>query len=382
MLAVIVCRALHHPWAGGLQAYARNLIRLLQEMRIEIFVVGSIDSGLLKLASSGTRLFRGYYYFEGGRREPFLKLKLHYISSLHHISKTQQKPIIIHSIDNILPSSIFSHCKGVISINHILTYPNSGLLKVAKILSNQKRWYLAPSSYYLKNLLRNDHKMKSNIVVVPPAIDTDIYRRSHSRMRLKVFNQELNNYSLIVYIGSIHPSRFPYKTIMKTLSKYHDNVKLIVITRVLNEDLPYLETLYSYMKKLKLDNSVQIINKFIAEDEKVNLLGSADAFLSLFREPLNFPCVDPPISLLEAMSCEAIPIVTPFGSIPHLVKSHENGIIVRTHDIENQLLEAFDIILNDKDSLNKMRMNCRKTIEKQYSMDNVKKIMAQFYSQL
>jgi glycosyltransferase involved in cell wall biosynthesis len=94
----------------------------------------------------------------------------------------------------------------------------------------------------------------------------------------------------------------------------------------------------------------------ISGQEKVDILQKCDIFLlpSLFGEGL-------PISLLESMSFELVSLVTDDGSMKHIIKNGENGIIVEKGS-STSLAEAIEhLILNTK-ILEKIGKNARQYI--------------------
>ena len=73
-----------------------------------------------------------------------------------------------------------------------------------------------------------------------------------------------------------------------------------------------------------------------------------------------------PMSLLESMSYGAVPVVTPVGSIPEVVKEGVNGLLIKDHDTDT-IVNA--IIRLQKDSLfrNDLSKAARTTIGEQFS---------------
>ena len=73
-----------------------------------------------------------------------------------------------------------------------------------------------------------------------------------------------------------------------------------------------------------------------------------------------------PIALLESMSFGAVPIVTPVGSIPEVVKDGVNGLLVKEHDASS-IVQAI-VRLHDQTLLrHALSKAAKSTIEGQYS---------------
>ena len=94
---------------------------------------------------------------------------------------------------------------------------------------------------------------------------------------------------------------------------------------------------------------------------KINLFKTCEIFLlpSLF-EGL-------PMSLLESMSFGLVPVVTGVGSIKHVVKTGENGILVDRNPAEDIDL-AIEKFVNDRILLEQLSINAKDYIFKNYSI--------------
>ena len=106
-------------------------------------------------------------------------------------------------------------------------------------------------------------------------------------------------------------------------------------------------------------------NKFmyagiVSGNAKEDFLNSIDIFvLPSYFEGL-------PMSLLESMSHGAIPVVTPVGSIPEVVKDGINGLLIKEHDVDS-IVNAI-IHLHKQEALRLgLSKAARTTIEEHYS---------------
>ena len=86
--------------------------------------------------------------------------------------------------------------------------------------------------------------------------------------------------------------------------------------------------------------------------------------LDVFVMPTYFEGL--PMSLLECMSYGVVPIVTPVGSIPQVVKDGENGVFVAVKDVDS-IVNAIRQLSAERDSLKHMGENARQTIFSQFS---------------
>jgi len=98
----------------------------------------------------------------------------------------------------------------------------------------------------------------------------------------------------------------------------------------------------------------------ISGNTKKKFLNSLDVFvLPSYFEGL-------PVSLLESMSYGAVPVVTPVGSIPEVVKDGVNGLLIEVHSTES-IVNAI-IRLQEQNSLRAQLSEAAKiTIEEQFN---------------
>lgn len=69
-----------------------------------------------------------------------------------------------------------------------------------------------------------------------------------------------------------------------------------------------------------------------------------------------------PLVVYEAMGCGVVPIVTPVGNMPNLIKSQENGFIVPIGD-NNKFAEIVELFYNNKDLLSSVGKKSYDTIK-------------------
>ncbi|SEF46362.1 glycosyltransferase family 4 protein [Parabacteroides chinchillae] len=108
-------------------------------------------------------------------------------------------------------------------------------------------------------------------------------------------------------------------------------------------------------------------------NEKLEILKRSQVFLL----PSYFEGL--PMALLESMNNLVVPVVTPVGSMPDVVKSGENGFLVTsTSDITETLLK----LIKDRTLLRKLSVAAKETIDQSYSLDSYLKKMNDLYMRL
>lgn len=98
----------------------------------------------------------------------------------------------------------------------------------------------------------------------------------------------------------------------------------------------------------------------ISGSTKIAFLRSLDVFvLPSYFEGL-------PISMLECMSYGAVPVVTPVGSIPEVVRDGENGVLIDVKDAHS-IAMAITRIYKDEALRDSLGQNARKTVLEVFS---------------
>lgn len=73
-----------------------------------------------------------------------------------------------------------------------------------------------------------------------------------------------------------------------------------------------------------------------------------------------------PMTLLECMSFGSVPVITPVGSIPEVIKDKENGRFIQVKDIES-IVDVITHLNHNRDEIEKMGKAAKETIFTQFS---------------
>lgn len=159
----------------------------------------------------------------------------------------------------------------------------------------------------------------------------------------------------IGYLGRIEPNKGMTELLIacQRLKKEGFPFKLVIAGKEQTEG-EYLPQFDQW-----LGDSFEYVG-LVSGQTKCDFLRSLDAFvLPTYFEGL-------PMSLLESMSYGKVPIVTPVGSIPQVVRDGENGIFVKDHDVDS-IVVAIKRLSDDRALLRKLGEKARKTIFSQFS---------------
>lgn len=88
-----------------------------------------------------------------------------------------------------------------------------------------------------------------------------------------------------------------------------------------------------------------------------------------------------PMALLEAMAHGLPVITTAVGGIPELVRHGENGFLIQPGDIAG-LTHYMEVLLRDSSLYERMSCNARKSVEKEYSIEEIIRRLSLIYNEV
>ncbi len=139
------------------------------------------------------------------------------------------------------------------------------------------------------------------------------------------------------------------------------NVQLLVkaLARLKNDfdikvavagDGDQLENVKALATELGVADSIDFFGYVSGIDSKIKLLSDSKIFVSCSKGE-GFP-----VSLLEAMSCGCVPVVSNVGDIVDVVQQGENGFVFEDTDHEEELVQHLRELLSDETRLSGMRV--------------------------
>jgi glycosyltransferase involved in cell wall biosynthesis len=125
-------------------------------------------------------------------------------------------------------------------------------------------------------------------------------------------------------------------------------------------------------KLLAIENNVHFIG-WVEEDEIINIFNNAKIFV-LCSKGEGFP-----LSLLEAMACGCVPIVTDVGDVSDVVLNDLNGYIIKDYSNENQMAAIIESLIKSPDKIKKLSFKA-KEVKTKYSFENVEEIWEKIFN--
>ena len=394
MHVCFVGRDVHPPWISGEPALTRALINCLQSNQDKLHL-----SLITTVENSDHRDTKGFTDFIKRLDDCILmqSTRNYYVSSIvlwAGLTKlTERRNIdIIHMISVcpfiFVPLSRFTggaHRSKF--VRHILMpyFRSEGSLRYV-INPISRAFYskfiddVIVTSPLIKKWLTKLNILGKNkrISVIPPPVDCEFFKPLMSRQKTGFFPQNCD--FKILYMGPISPTRFPVVTMLETvkiLKKNGLNVNLLVLARGTEFDYLWANTINKMAMKMGLNENVTACVKALSEEEKLDYYYLADIVIFPWTQSF-VGAVEPPLTLLEAMSCGKIVVASKVESMTQIVQHNKNGILVDTVS-PDKLIEGIMHALTLRKT-NRIQTNARKTIIESFSKSEARKKLLRLYS--
>jgi glycosyltransferase involved in cell wall biosynthesis len=234
---------------------------------------------------------------------------------------------------------IYHHCETIYSFLSKFIY-----LKLRNAILNRYVDFFAASNNYLMGQL---HKIGfKNVIYLPLIMD-------HLGAHDKVFiaNKEYTN--TMVFVGHLSWHKGPQylPSIVKELTNYLSNFRLVIIG-----DGPLKKNIEEEINKLSLNKHIKMLGA-LPNDQTIAIMKNASLCVApTFYENMS-------LTIFEALYFGVPVITTDRGGNSDLIVSGYNGYFVDFTD-KNGVVNILSAILKDKDKLNILRNNARKSVEK------------------
>lgn len=224
------------------------------------------------------------------------------------------------------------------------------------------------------HLIKNGIPLKK-IRIVPPFIDCERFKPLPKKEVQKKYMIRDDDF-VVAYVGRIEPARGIF-TLLKAVTKHlkeNSNFKLIISSPLEAFEKKYLSVLIDTINREGLTSSIRLLGPSNQVEELYNI---AD----IVAIPFTSKAMDPPISMLEAMACGKIVVVSNLGTISDIVENGKNGFLVTPGNVR-ELSKTITTLMEKSDELIEVRKNARTTILKRFSKDLVIDKLIDVYNEL
>jgi glycosyltransferase involved in cell wall biosynthesis len=342
--ALFLARALHAPWNEGTRVIGRDLacvagaLRPLRTLSLthEQYIGRPDDS--LAIEHIATR--RPY-----GARGDYAALRP--IARTVEVILAGETVDVAHLVGLPLALAPWLRRRGIGVVSHITLAQQSYRSPVERLRAAVgwrcfDRWVdaYACTSQAVSEALANQGYPAEKLKVVPPPIDVGRFHRMDRAAARRALGLPEDAF-LVVYIGTISPLRFPADDVLRALTlaaEHIPNISLAVFAPVGTH--PYnLAWAAGHVRRAVAGSAVpvSIEPRDLSEDQKIGLYCAADVVLLPFSAPV---AVEPPLTLLEAMACQATVAVAPAANRSEIVANRWNGIVYSApEDLARRLVQ-------------------------------------------
>jgi glycosyltransferase involved in cell wall biosynthesis len=327
---VVLGRALHAPWNEGTRVLGRSVAELASTMR-PTRIVSLTNEEFRGADGAGVPVEHVYTNLDYGPRAEWASMRSLARSALR--GSTSKDADVAHIIGLPLALAPVLRRAGMRVVNHITLSEHvyAGrveALRAALAWRVFDRWVdaYAATSRPVLNALDERGLPSRNLHVVPTPIDTAVFRRrdrAEARASLGIDQKAF----AVIYVGTVSPLRFPAPDIAAALVEAGRDVpdlSLDVFAPVRTHD--YNLTWAEENVRKAADESgapIRVHLEDLDDDRKAMVYSAADVVVVPFTAAV---AVEPPLTLVEAMSCGAIVAASPQANRSALVRHGETGM--------------------------------------------------------
>ncbi len=328
--ALILARALHAPWNEGTRVIGRDLARVAGSLRPlrtlslthEQYIGQPDDSPTVEhIATRRPYGVRGDY----AALRPITRAVEAILAS---------EPVdIAHLMGLPLALAPWLRRRGIPVVSHVTLAQQSyrGPIERLRAAAGWRcfdRWVdaYACTSQAVCDALAVQGYPAAKLRVVPPPIDVGRFHRIDRAAARRALGLPVGAF-LVVYIGTLSPLRFPAAEVLRALglaAELVPNLSMAAFAPVATH--PYnLTWAAGHVRRAVAGSTmpVSVEPRDLSEEQKIALYCAADVVLLPFSAPV---AVEPPLTLLEAMACQATVAVAPAANRSRIVANRWNGI--------------------------------------------------------
>ena len=345
------------PWNEGKRVVSRNIIDALKKNSdLDISVVSSIAKKEVKMDgveyANTTRLTEYTRGYDPVRDASMIRL-------INSINKRKNIDII-HLLNADFPVfAFYAKRLGKPVVAQFFGNPHFNILKRVRV-PRAIDTYITTS---IETQWFDDLGVK-NFQVVNPPINTNLFKPMDKLRARSLLNLPEDKF-IVLYMGNLEEVRFSLNFVDQVKFLRNHNNLLLILANLIDSD---------WLKKSNILHKENVIlrKEILSEEQKALIYNTADVFILPFSKKMNSYkhvfVIDPPITMLEAMSC-SVPVIAPnVFSIPKIIKKGYNGYISPLGDFKK-----VDTILHHMSKENgkgeDITANTRKTILDDFSYE-------------
>jgi glycosyltransferase involved in cell wall biosynthesis len=217
-------------------------------------------------------------------------------------------------------------------------------------------------SQWLADRVKESYLKKYDVVVIPNAVDTEIFKTKDKDFIRKKYGIPLEKKIILFVAANLKDERKGVKYFLKSLK--HVKLENLMIITIGGE--------IEFNRFIESSNYKIIQLGYIQDKEEISdIYNIADVFCISSLDD-NFPT-----TVLEALAC-GVPVVGfSVGGIPEQV-TEDCGIMVKPKDSKS-LGEAINKLLNDDEMRKRFGLSCRKRVLQNYTVEKFRDKYIEIY---
>jgi len=375
--SIIIGRGLHAPWNEGTRVIARNIGAAVRNAGHESQIISLSNSATFKAADETPNLVRHIPARISSRASLAAISDYRYLlrtARAIRMTETSCEPRVYHLVNLPLALALFIRKPRQRVVAHV-TFSRQIYSPIIERMRAEMGWrifgrwvdaYACTSEQIRRDLARRGYDPRK-LHVVPPPTDLQLFRDagcSDARRRLGWDPAAF----VVLYIGTVSPLRFPAPDVLKALHLAAPDIPglaLKVFAPVATHDYNIAwvdDNVRRAAQGATIPVSVNLED--LTEEGKVMLYSAADVVLLPFTAPV---AVEPPLTLLEAMACQAAVAVAPSANRSHVVSNGVNGALYNSSlELAACLKRLLDMGPSGREALGRA---ARATIDHRYSFE-------------
>ena len=294
---------------------------------------------------------------------------------IHVLNVTKEAYAIVHRLLRVKKPLLvhFFHSPGVLTDDVFLVRNIAfkaglyGRLLNSHVLTVNSSMY----KFFIEKLCVNPERVH----YAPYPINTNVFKPLNEKEKLRIKHQLPLHRFIVAYVGSLQPAR-GVPDLVRAFRSVADNFPealLLICHPQRMEERTFENLIREQIRTSKLDEKV-IIRGLASEINEV--YNAADVIVLPLTRPY---WVDPPIVLLEAMSCGSAVITTPVGAISEVAHDHKNALLVEPGNPHILAQAIVELLQNPRESL-RIARKARETIIQKYAYETVAKNLLKIYT--
>jgi glycosyltransferase involved in cell wall biosynthesis len=355
--------------SDGTSVLAHNISQALANRNINVKLLTIEESMAENLVPMVDIPNFSLYIYRQRYRNVFFNSMTLYLMALRN-SNVINDVDIIHVIGNYNPflASFIANYLKKPEIIHLHIKPHKFVANVFNLLSIYRLLRIKKVIATSINIARQIH---AEDIILPP-IDCHTFKPK----RLINTTDEVK----MLYLGPFQ--RFDILTVLKIMIilKKNFNVRssLTLISRFPG-DKELIPKILRLAAKFNLEGHVKAFVKTLSLQEKIGALNESTVYVGLLKPNKNFPFVEPPISILEALSMGK-PVIGYDNIGLNSFPNSESIVVLNSRTVNNKL--AARIIADKVSSLDQLSLSARKLALENFSYEVISDRLIKIYKEL